>query len=180
MKRLFIAFLSLGLLTLACSDASEVSEVELDPTDIQLVNRLIPFDDCESILDHIKEEATERVGPYGLDNTGFPIWLGLEEGMARTEVAVMDSAPVVTMAAEESVAFDSGSASSGSSGEIDFTGTNVQELGVDEPDIIKTDGERILVINRGVLSHFAVNGGNGSLTSQVTACGENGFSIRLF
>ena len=42
MKRFFRAFLSLGLLTLACSDASEVSQVELDPTDIQLVNRLIP------------------------------------------------------------------------------------------------------------------------------------------
>ncbi len=145
MKRFFSAFLSLGLLTLACSDASEVSQVELDPTDIQLVNRLIPFDDCEGVLGHLKEEAMERVGPYGLDNTGFPIWIGLQEGVVRSEVAVMDSAPAVTMAAEESVAYDSGSVSSGSSGEINFTGTNVQELGVDEPDIIKTDGERILV-----------------------------------
>ena len=41
MKRLFIALLSVGLLTVACSDTSEVSQVELDPTDIQLVNRLI-------------------------------------------------------------------------------------------------------------------------------------------
>ena len=57
MKRLFIALLSVGLLTVACSDTSEVSQVELDPTDIQLVNRLIPFDDCENVLDHIKEEA---------------------------------------------------------------------------------------------------------------------------
>ena len=55
MKRLFIALLSVGLLTVACSDTSEVSQVELDPTDIQLVNRLIPFDDCENVLDHIKK-----------------------------------------------------------------------------------------------------------------------------
>ena len=54
MKKLFAALLSMGLLTLACSDTSEVSQVELDPTDIQLVNRLIPFDDCESVLAHIK------------------------------------------------------------------------------------------------------------------------------
>ena len=179
MKRFFRAFLSLGLLTLACSDASEVSQVELDPTDIQLVNRLIPFDDCEGVLGHLKEEAMERVGPYGLDNTGFPIWIGLQEGVVRSEIAVMDSAPAVTMAAEESVAYDSGSASSGSSEEINFTGTNVQELGVDEPDIIKTDGERILVVNRGMLSYFAVNGGNGSLTSQVSI-GDDFYGYELF
>ena len=179
MKRFFSALLSLGLLTLACSDASEVSQVELDPTDIQLVNRLIPFDDCKDVLGHLKEEAMERVGPYGLDNTGFPIWIGLQEGVVRSEIAVMDSAPAVTMAAEESVAYDSGSASSGSSEEINFTGTNVQELGVDEPDIIKTDGERILVINRGLLSHFAVNGGNGSLTSQI-AIGDDFYGYELF
>ena len=181
MKRLFIALLSVGLLTVACSDTSEVSQVELDPTDIQLVNRLIPFDDCENVLDHIKEEATERVGPYGLDNSGFPIWIGLEEGVLRSEVAVLESGPDVAMAVEESAAFDSdaSSSSSGSSGEISFTGTNVQELGVDEPDIIKTDGERILVINRGLLSHFTVNGGNGSLTSQI-AIGDDFYGYELF
>ena len=181
MKRLFIALLSVGLLTVACSDTSEVSQVELDPTDIQLVNRLIPFDDCENVLDHIKEEAAERVGPYGLDNSGFPIWIGLEEGVLRSEVAVLESGPDVAMAVEESAAFDSdaSSSSSGSSGEINFTGTNVQELGVDEPDIIKTDGERILVINRGLLSHFAVNGGNGSLTSQIVI-GDDFYGYELF
>ena len=97
----------------------------------------------------------------------------------RSEIAVMDSAPAVTMAAEESVAYDSGSASSGSSEEINFTGTNVQELGVDEPDIIKTDGERILVVNRGMLSYFAVNGGNGSLTSQIVI-GDDFYGYELF
>ncbi|MEC7116990.1 MAG: beta-propeller domain-containing protein, partial [Actinomycetota bacterium] len=157
MKRLFVALLSVGLLTAACSDTSEVSQVELDPTDIQLVNRLIPFDDCENVLDHIKEEATERVGPYGLDNSGSPAWIiDPFDGVLRSEVAVLESGPDVAMAVGESAAFDSdaSSSSSGSSGEISFTGTNVQELGVDEPDIIKTDGERILVINRGLLSHF--------------------------
>ena len=180
MKKLFAALLSMGLLTLACSDTSEVSQVELDPTDIQLVNRLIPFDDCESVLAHIKKEATERVGPYGLDNTGFPIWTFGPEGVLRSEIAVMDSA-AVTMAVEESASYgsDSGSTSSGSSGNVEFTGTNVQELGVDEPDIIKTDGERILAINAGVLSHFAVNGGNGSLTSQIPI-GDDFYGNELF
>ena len=178
MRRLIAAFLLMGLLTLGCSDTSEVSQVELDPTDIQLVNRLIPFDDCENVLAHIKEEATERVGPYGLDNTGFPIWIGGSEGVLRSGIDEMNSA-AVTMAVEESVAYDSGSASSGSSENVDFTGTNVQELGVDEPDIIKTDGERILAINAGVLSHFAVNGGNGSLTGQVPI-GDDFYGYELF
>ena len=28
----------------------------------------------------------------------------------------------------------------------DFSGTNVQEIGVDEPDVIKTDGRRIFAV----------------------------------
>ena len=38
---------------------------------------------------------------------------------------------------------------------VDFSGTNVQELGVDEPDIIKTDGNRIVVASYNRLIYFA-------------------------
>src|SRR5690606_41225175 len=31
-----------------------------------------------------------------------------------------------------------------------YSGTNVHEAGVDEPDIIKTDGRRLVAVNRGV------------------------------
>ena len=174
MRRLLTAFLILSLLTLGCSDSSEVSQVELDPTDVQLVNRLVPFDDCASLLEHIKAEAAERVGPYGLDGTGYPIWL--EGGVMRGEIGVLDSGPAIAI--EESVQFDASSSDS-SSGTIDFTGTNVQELGVDEPDIIKTDGERIVTFSDGVLSLIAVNDGNGSLTDQLII-GEDFYGYELF
>ena len=110
MRRLPTAFLILSLLTLGCSDSSEVSQVELDPTDVQLVNRLVPFDDCASLLEHIKAEAAERVGPYGLDGTGYPIWL--EGGVMRGEIGVLDSGPAIAI--EESVQFDASSSDSSS------------------------------------------------------------------
>jgi hypothetical protein len=39
-----------------------------------------------------------------------------------------------------------------------FTGTNVQELGIDEPDIIKTDGKRNLVVGENRLSYVDISG----------------------
>src|SRR5829696_1372032 len=41
----------------------------------------------------------------------------------------------------------------------DFSGTNVQELGVDEPDIIKTDGRRIFAVTDRTLRVIAPGGG---------------------
>ena len=110
----------------------------------------------------------------GLDGTGYPIWL--EGGVMRGEIGVLDSGPAIAI--EESVQFDASSSDS-SSGTIDFTGTNVQELGVDEPDIIKTDGERIVTFSNGVLSLIAVNDGNGSLTDQLII-GEDFYGYELF
>jgi uncharacterized secreted protein with C-terminal beta-propeller domain len=40
----------------------------------------------------------------------------------------------------------------------DFSGTNVQEEGVDEPDIVKTDGTRVFVASRGTLYALDVSG----------------------
>src|SRR5919206_170118 len=33
----------------------------------------------------------------------------------------------------------------------DFSGTNTHEVGVDEPDLVKTDGKRIVTVSGGVL-----------------------------
>ena len=179
MKKIVVIAVLTGLSIIACSTSESslqsTGTVDLRSDDIQLLSNLIPFDDCDNLLTHIKEEASERVGPYGLDNTGYPIWI--EGEVLRSEVAIAESGPSIAM--QESTASDSSFSDSSQSGTVDFTGTNVQELGVDEPDIIKTDGERILTLTNGVLSLIAVNNGNGSLTDQLII-GDEFYGYELF
>lgn len=108
---------------------------------------LSPFADCSTYLDHVKAEARERVGPYGLDGSPWGYWEG--DVMIADDMATADAAE----AAPESPA-DSG----GGSGDGSYTGTNVQEFGVDEPDIVKTDGTRILTVSENRLSYIDVTG----------------------
>lgn len=82
---------------------------------------LVSFDACDDALDHLKREATERVGPWGL-------------GGETVAYAVDD------LATEDSAGSDGRAAAPGHST------TTVQESGVDEPDIVKTDGRLIVTV----------------------------------
>ena len=98
---------------------------------------LIAFDACDSFLDYVKTNAIDRVGPYGLDDP-FGWWGGRAFASDGAEEAT------VTTAAD--------------SGGESFSGTNVQVLGVDEPDMVKTDGERIVLLSEGMLIVADVTG----------------------
>jgi hypothetical protein len=50
---------------------------------------------------------------------------------------------------------------------IDYSGTNVQEEGVDEPDIVKTDGSRLYVMSASRLYVFDVRSGEPKLTGSL-------------
>ena len=80
--------------------------------------------------------AVDLVGPYGL---GSPVW-----GPWPVDDMAMDG----EAAAETSPA----------AGNQDFSGTNVQVEGVDEPDMVKTDGERIVLLSEGSLIVVDVTG----------------------
>ena len=104
------------------------------------------FDSCDSVLDYYIENALERVGAYGLEGTdpyrGFP---------TEIDNAVLKDSAV-------------SSASVSSRTEPSFSSTNVQVAGVDEADLVKTDGRfiysvmdspnllRIVEANNGVLT----------------------------
>jgi hypothetical protein len=96
--------------------------------------RLAPFDSCDAFLAHVKQQAASRVGPYGLDGGGggWPMPMSVEDMTAATAAPSDTAAP--TMAASES---DSAAGAAY---------TNVQEAGIDEPDLVKTDGERIVAV----------------------------------
>ena len=121
----------------------------VDVSGTQLVAGLVAFTECDELLLHLRAEAVERVGPYGLGGGWFGGPVMLEMGFATTDVATAAPAAGMARSMEEGV---------------DFSGTNVQELGIDEPDILKTDGHRILVIEDDRLHLVDVTGPTAVLT----------------
>ena len=103
MKKYFVPIvLSLGMIVGACSDSKQLessgSPIDLGPDNIQLVTSLIPFSDCDELLSHLKEEARDRVGPYGLNYQGGPFW-GMPEplrGEIEIEMDVASAEPEST------------------------------------------------------------------------------------
>lgn len=95
-------------------------------------HKLTAFASCGSLLRHLKREAVRTVTPWGLPRTQ----LFGTVGAGRT-VAV--SASTASAAAEAAP-------SSGGAGGPSFSGTNIQEAGVDEPDLVKTDGRLLVTV----------------------------------
>ena len=127
---------------------AQVETVTVDDLDIQLTSGLATFDTCSALLTHLQTEGAERVGAFGFNNGGgfFGFDDGLVEEAMEDEEAAFDSA-------ESSV--DTATSAQRTGGESalvegeDFSGTNNQEQGVDEPDFVKTDGERIFTLTNG-------------------------------
>ena len=90
---------------------------------------LVRFDSCQAFLGHARHRAMEMVGPWGL---------GPGSRLYREVAPVADTATGAT--APSAAAPVSG---------VDFSGTNTQEAGVDEPDMVKTDGRTIFSLANG-------------------------------
>lgn len=88
--------------------------------------KLVPFKSADELLEYFREQASAahggmRGGPFGGMFGGMPLGAPLED------------------------AATGGAEGDGSGGETPFTSTNVQEEGVDEADIVKTDGEYLYI-----------------------------------
>jgi len=145
-------------------------------SDVELTSGLIPFTACQDLLVHLRAEAIERVGPYGLGQGGGyfggPVMFAREEGMAMAApaMAVNDAAFGMDMDESAEMAMIQGA---------DFSGTNVQELGIDEPDLIKTDGSRIIVIQGNELHNIDISGPEAVLTDTLTLDNHWGSDLLL-
>jgi len=122
----------------------------VDVSGTELTAGLVPFTECDELLRHLRTEATERVGPYGLGGGWFGGPVVMEAVMADGAM----SAPAVGMARS----MEEG---------VDYSGTNVQEVGIDEPDILKTDGRRIVVVEDDYLYYVDVSGPAAVLTGSL-------------
>ncbi len=170
MKSRLAVVAALAMAVAACTPAVDVASPEqVDPA--ILTAALTPFDSCEALLAHIKAEAQERVGPYGLGTDGYP-WMWLEGDVAFETTAAAEE---LARGGDDS----GGDASSAQSLQSDeFSGTNTQEANVDEPDIIKTDGRRILTISQNVLTYVDLAGDAPAARGSLRL--EEGWSHELF
>ncbi|MEV5632355.1 beta-propeller domain-containing protein [Micromonospora tulbaghiae] len=91
--------------------------------------RLVAFDSCDEALRQLRTAAKAAVGPWGFGADD------LRQFSAERATAL------------GGVAKDASAASAAG-----YSGTNVHEAGVDEPDLVKTDGKRIVTVTGGVLS----------------------------
>ena len=104
------------------------------------------FTSCAALTEFAQSKAREMVGPYGLGGGPFIT----QGGLARAERLQSATAPTAAGGANDA-------ASAKVAGQ-DFSTTNVQEAGVDEPDIVKSDGTRIFAIARNRLYAIDASG----------------------
>ncbi|MFY1688837.1 beta-propeller domain-containing protein [Plantactinospora sp. WMMB782] len=96
--------------------------------------RLVAFDSCASALAGLRSAARAYVGPYGLPGVGIGPAFQTDNG-----------------GAERAVGADAAAADTAAKADTGYSGTNTHEAGVDEPDLVKTDGRRIVTVAGGTL-----------------------------
>ena len=108
------------------------------------------FASCSALDKYARKQALRIVEPSGIPfRFGFPVGAGDRGGPEPFPVA----------APEQDSAGGDGEAPGGN----DFSGTNNQEEGVDEPDFVKTDGKRLYVVWDSTLYVFDLTGGEPQL-----------------
>jgi hypothetical protein len=130
-RRLTATTLALTLAVSACTlrDGSG----DLPTPGVFAAGALQPLGGCDALLAWYVDHAVDLVGPYGLPGPWGPIAFAEGDLMRNLGGAPADGAATTAPAGEG------------------FTGTNVQVEGVDEADLVKTDGVRIFTLLDGVL-----------------------------
>ena len=119
---------------------------DLGGAELASASSLQAFDDCDELLGYFREQATSGdagVGVLGVaveEDAAFATAGG--EGAESGDASAGGSAPSPTVSGPDSPA----RAAADSEAEGAFSGTNLQEVDVDEPDTVKTDGEVIVAV----------------------------------
>ncbi len=111
---------------------------------------LVAAESCEALLDFYVERGVALVGPYGWESPFYGGDVIFQSGGIASDVAGTARSELAATAGVPAPA----SQRAESSG----TGTNVQEAGVDEPDVVKTDGTTLYRIDGSTLTTYDVSG----------------------
>ena len=114
-------------------------EAEGDPGNGEsgLTAGLSTFDDCGSLLDYLRTEYAKRIGPRGLESSGGRNESWITRSVTTDEDGSDPDSAEATWDYRTIGAVDSS--------------PDLQEAGVDEADLIKTDGRRIFAVSNGRL-----------------------------
>ncbi|WP_326561808.1 beta-propeller domain-containing protein [Micromonospora sp. NBC_01796] len=104
--------------------------------------QLVAFDSCADALTRLKSAAKAYVGPWGFGGGAVSLSDAVAAGSAQRAAAPGAAPPAGAGAPGPGTASDTASG---------YSGTNTHEVGVDEPDLVKTDGRRIVTVSGGVL-----------------------------
>ena len=126
-----VLILSASLLA-ACSSGPDTAALT-PPVDAKLV----AYDSCDDALAKLRAAITPHIGAYGIE-LGGPHAFNSADG-ATDKSAPGAAAPGAAPESANGAAADP------------YSGTNVQEAGIDEPDTVKTDGKRILALRDSTL-----------------------------
>ncbi|MCZ4492256.1 MAG: benzoate transporter [Conexibacter sp.] len=126
--------------------------------------RLVAFDSCRALVGYAHANAARAGGP------GVPMRV---LGAAPEELA----RPVPASAKGPAVQNDASAVTAPApDGATTFSGTNVQEAGIDEPDVVKTDGTHVIVAASGQLRVIDVTGDAPRLVGSLPLDGAAGGS----
>ncbi|MGH3728148.1 MAG: beta-propeller domain-containing protein [Micromonosporaceae bacterium] len=146
------AALALGLAVTA-GLAGCIESPEATPPEKSGPARLVAFDSCKQALRDLKAAAEPYVGAYGF-----------EVGSSGAGRERSDDGRAEAPAAGAEAPGEKDSAP-------DHSGTNNHEAGVDEPDLVKTDGRRIVTVVNGVLT--VVDVASREVTGSLSVTGDN-------
>jgi hypothetical protein len=107
--------------------------------------RLASFSSCGDLLRQLRQAARGSVGPYGFG--GGPLYAVPAAGRAADSATV----PGATVPGATVPGATVPGAAAPQPAAPEHSTTNVHEAGVDEPDLVKTDGRRIVTVAGGVL-----------------------------
>ncbi len=117
---------------------------------------LVSYTNCPQMLEQVKAQALKEVGPYGLAaTTGVPYGEVFHGGFGGVDfgpgpVVAKEAVPLMAGAAvpAAAVAGTASTPSNASSQGQDYSTTNDQEAGVDEPDMVKTNGQLMVILRQ--------------------------------
>lgn len=117
--------LAVGLVAAACTNAGSGTAAPAgEPVALGDI-KLVSYTGCDDMLAGLRKATAENVGPWGINgNTIFLATGRQSDALAKTDSATSEPA---------------------------YSTTNVNEAGVDEPDLVKTDGKRIITYSGGLL-----------------------------
>ncbi|HVF77016.1 MAG TPA: beta-propeller domain-containing protein [Solirubrobacteraceae bacterium] len=129
------------------------------------------FPSCKSLLGYARSNARRTGGRTGVPTRAGVLVPQVLAGPLRT-----DALPSVTANAPAAADSQRGGAESVVP---DFSPTNVQEAGVDEPDIVKTDGRIVFAVAEGKLRALDVTGASPRIVGSLDLDGAHGHQLLI-